>query len=245
MDENTLPVMLRTVLHLHFKPAPLRGSGLGLPAVRNVAVVEVRRRLHTFGSTSEPGAGTTFPRSTSTRSKNRSRRHPPNPRLLRLRRLNVRRVLVADDDEEIRRLVERVLAHNGHHVTIAESGEDALAALAGRSPEELLLTCSRDGDVDMIGNERPLELRTGIPGFDAVPIFRCCSSPATRSISVAPGSIRPAQAISRSRSARVRCSPPPSMDSSTVAAPTGSVDELRALRPRPVARIGSSIASAP
>lgn len=48
------------------------------------------------------------------------------------------RILVADDDRAVRNLVAEILADDGHAVTTAADGAEALAALA-RAPVDLLV----------------------------------------------------------------------------------------------------------
>jgi CheY-like chemotaxis protein len=50
-----------------------------------------------------------------------------------------RRVLVVDDDESIRELVEMALSSEGHHVTTASNGAAALEAIAISPPDVILL----------------------------------------------------------------------------------------------------------
>ena len=55
-------------------------------------------------------------------------------------------ILLVDDDASMRSMVARALTNDGHHVTEAEDGEMALAALAKSTDVTLLLT-----DVQMPG----------------------------------------------------------------------------------------------
>ncbi len=50
-----------------------------------------------------------------------------------------RRVLVVDDDESIRELVEMALTSEGHQVTTAPHGAAALEAIAASPPDVILL----------------------------------------------------------------------------------------------------------
>ena len=61
-----------------------------------------------------------------------------------------RRVLVVDDDELVRRMIQRVLEIDGHAVTIASSGDEALRALAVEPATDILVT-----DVQMPGMSGP------------------------------------------------------------------------------------------
>lgn len=49
------------------------------------------------------------------------------------------RILVAEDNAEIRALVSSILAEAGHKVTVAQNGRQALDLMAGEAPELLVL----------------------------------------------------------------------------------------------------------
>ena len=49
------------------------------------------------------------------------------------------RVLVVDDEQRVRRLLQTALTERGYDVTTAASGEEALAAIAKRQPDIILL----------------------------------------------------------------------------------------------------------
>jgi CheY-like chemotaxis protein len=70
-------------------------------------------------------------------------------------------VLVVDDEEPIRKFVERVLTEAGHRPTLAADGEEALATARQHGPFDLLLT-----DVHMpkvMGDELARRLRQEDP----------------------------------------------------------------------------------
>ena len=74
-----------------------------------------------------------------------------------------RRGLVVDDDELVRRMIERVLEIDGHTVTLACGGAEALRALAARPPAEIMVT-----DVQMPGMSGPqlvARARALVPGL--------------------------------------------------------------------------------
>jgi CheY-like chemotaxis protein len=52
---------------------------------------------------------------------------------------NTKRVLVVDDEEDVRLLVQRLLEKNGYAVDTAADGEQALAAVAARRPDLIVL----------------------------------------------------------------------------------------------------------
>ena len=49
------------------------------------------------------------------------------------------RVLVVDDEQRVRRLLQTALTERGYDVTTAASGEEAMAAIAKRQPDIILL----------------------------------------------------------------------------------------------------------
>ncbi len=115
------------------------GTGLGLATVRAIAT-----QLHaTIDVRSAIGAGTTM-RVT----------FPPPPQgaatATPTERAAPRTVLVVDDDELVRRLIQRVLEGDGHTVRVASSGDDALRML-----EELRDTTVLVTDVSMPGMTGP------------------------------------------------------------------------------------------
>lgn len=57
------------------------------------------------------------------------------------------RILVAEDEDSVRRLLDRALTHAGHRVTTVHDGAEALVALA-RESFDLLLTDIRMPRVD-------------------------------------------------------------------------------------------------
>lgn len=56
-----------------------------------------------------------------------------------------RRVLVVDDEEEIRAAIRQILAEEGYGVETVASGEAALAAIAARAPDLILLDVNLPG----------------------------------------------------------------------------------------------------
>jgi CheY-like chemotaxis protein len=73
------------------------------------------------------------------------------------------RILVVDDEEPIRRFVQRVLSDAGHQPTLAVDGDDALAIAKTQGPFDLLLS-----DVNMpnmMGDELARRLRQDDPSL--------------------------------------------------------------------------------
>jgi CheY-like chemotaxis protein len=52
--------------------------------------------------------------------------------------ISVTLVLVVDDSEELRRLLKLIMEREGHHVVLAEDGEDALRAVQAHRPGVIL-----------------------------------------------------------------------------------------------------------
>jgi CheY-like chemotaxis protein len=80
-------------------------------------------------------------------------------------------ILVVDDEEGIRRYVDRVLSDAGYRITIAVDGADAIAAVAREGRFDLLLT-----DVampNMSGAELARRLRCGDPDLRVLYLTGC------------------------------------------------------------------------
>lgn len=76
----------------------------------------------------------------------------------------MKRVLVVDDDEAVRRLVNRVLAHAGYEVVLAEDGQDALARLDASFD---VLLCDKNLPL-LPGTQVVLEARAKFPKLTTV-----------------------------------------------------------------------------
>jgi two-component system cell cycle response regulator len=76
-------------------------------------------------------------------------------------------VLVVDDEEDVRVVLGRLLDREGYGVALAADGASALDAVAGQSPDVVLLDVRMPGDID---------------GFDVCRRLR--SDPATRLLPV-------------------------------------------------------------
>ena len=108
-----------------------RGTGLGLAVVDGV----VRQHGGSVHVYSEVGAGTTIKLFLPCEA---SLQAVPAPMPTASRRRG-ERILVVDDDDQVRRSVERVLRRANYEVRLAGSAEDALELLA-TAPVDLLLT---------------------------------------------------------------------------------------------------------
>lgn len=134
-----------------------QGTGLGLATVYGI----VKQHGGAVTVKSAPGAGTTF-RIFFPQSPGPSRKGAPTGEAQAAR--GAETVLVVEDQEQVRRLVCRILSRDGYHVLAAEGGEDALElAATHQGPIDLLIT-----DVMMSGmngrelGERMAEARPGL-----------------------------------------------------------------------------------
>jgi signal transduction histidine kinase len=125
------PEVVARVFEPYFTTKELgKGTGLGLATVHGIV-------QHVGGEikvTSEPGRGTTFrillPKTDLAPERSRTMSKDPVAR---------GRVLLVDDDDQLRRLAERILRNAGYHVVQASCGPDALAE-ARRETFDILLT---------------------------------------------------------------------------------------------------------
>ena len=124
---------------------PGKGTGLGLATVYGI----VTQSAGEISISSQPGEGTTFrivlPLSPEDATVPVEREETPHERT------GTEGVLLAEDEETIRRLVGEVLARSGYKVFAAANGDEALRLLEEHSDEiDLLLT-----DVVMPGMSGP------------------------------------------------------------------------------------------
>jgi PAS domain S-box-containing protein len=141
------------------------GLGLGLSIVRHV----VEMHGGTIEASSEGvDRGATFtirlPHATGESQRERTRAEWPED--FRVADLTGLHVLVADDDDDGRELVRRLIAECGATVTMASSGEEALAALQSHRPDVLV---SDIGMPDMDGYELVRRLREALGADGAMP----------------------------------------------------------------------------
>ncbi len=131
------PEVRRRVLEPFFTTKGVRSTGLGLSV--NYGIIE--RHGGELTIETEEGAGTTVTfRLPVARRKPGAAPPPPPPAAPPLR------VLVVDDDANVRSVIADVLAAEGHRVTQAGDGPAALAVLAGAGEVDLVLT-----DLGMLG----------------------------------------------------------------------------------------------
>jgi two-component system cell cycle sensor histidine kinase/response regulator CckA len=82
------------------------------------------------------------------------------------RRTNPVRVLVVDDEPQIREFVSRVLSEAGYQVTTAGDGPGAIATVAADGAPDLLLTDFRMPQMD--GDELAARLRQSLPDLNVL-----------------------------------------------------------------------------
>lgn len=122
-----------------------KGTGLGLSTVRGI----VHQHQGFIALRTKEGRGTSFtvylPTSTGTFGAR------AGMETAELARGNGELILVADDEEPVRLLVEQVLTHNGYRVLAACDGADAIANFAPRAAEVALLLT--DIQMPMLGGK--------------------------------------------------------------------------------------------
>ena len=121
MDEETR----RRCLEPFFTTKGERGTGLGLSAVYGI----IERHHGSMEIESEVGAGTTFcvrlPVSVADQAAHEEAGEP-----IAVPGAGIQRILVVDDQDIIRELIQQQLAEDGHQVETAGSGQEALEKMA-------------------------------------------------------------------------------------------------------------------
>jgi signal transduction histidine kinase/CheY-like chemotaxis protein len=172
-----------------------KGTGLGLATVHGI----VQQVGGEISVSSEPGRGTTFcirlPTTDLAPERSRTMSNEPIAR---------GRVLLVDDDDQLRRLAERILRNAGYHVVQAACGPDALAE-ARREPFDILLTdmvmpgmSGRDLARELV-NEHPQIRVVYMSGYQQgtpIPDWQFIAKPFDRQILLAKiGNLQPASGV--------------------------------------------------
>jgi CheY-like chemotaxis protein len=157
MDEETL----RHAINPFFTTKPVgKGTGLGLAQVYG----STRQAGGTVRIQSKVGRGTTvrafFPRTDQTIS-----RHSPEPSAIGAEPGQSQRVLLIDDDEDLRGIVSSALKALGYHVTSVGDGAAGLEALRDTNPDVLVVDFAMPG---MNGADVARQARELIPGLPVV-----------------------------------------------------------------------------
>ncbi len=116
------------------------GLGLGLSIVKRLGVL----LSHQIGTVSRPGHGSVFTVSIDEATAQPSRAKPLAPKVRPTQSLVLSgkvRIMVVEDDPDVRDLLDMVLRDRGHETMLAEDGPQALALISGgAAPPDLLLT---------------------------------------------------------------------------------------------------------
>lgn len=92
------------------------------------------------------------------------------------------RVLVVEDDDDIRDVMQEVLAAEGYRVDVARDGQDALGKLEGGGQPQLILL---DMMMPRMDGEAFLKIVRGNPALAASPVVVISGSTAAREKAVA------------------------------------------------------------
>jgi signal transduction histidine kinase/CheY-like chemotaxis protein len=125
------PEVQRRALEPFFTTKGFQSTGLGLSVNYGI----VRRHGGDLGLTSAPGEGTrvTFRLPVAAPS-------APEPPVVPMPMTASLRILVIDDEPEVRHVVAEMLANQGHEVVVADDGQAALARLESEGAFDLVLT---------------------------------------------------------------------------------------------------------
>jgi CheY-like chemotaxis protein len=132
-----------------------KGTGLGLSTAYGV----VTQAGGEISVATEMGAGTTFTIRLPGADMAATARSAPSATLPN--RVAALRILVVDDEPDVRAIVADMLELEGHEVTVAGDGPDALAKLEDAAPDVLLTDVVMPGMLGTELAERVLALRPG------------------------------------------------------------------------------------
>jgi CheY-like chemotaxis protein/anti-sigma regulatory factor (Ser/Thr protein kinase) len=134
-------VTLQHCMEPFFSTKGIQGSGLGLAMAHGI----IERHGGAIEIESTPGAGTTirmrFPVPVETVEEEKEPERSPE-------QIPSLRVLVIDDEERSRNIVAKILLSDGHHVELAQGGQEGLGIL-------------RQGKFDLLITDRAMPLMSG------------------------------------------------------------------------------------
>ncbi len=150
-----------------------KGTGLGLATVYGI----VQQSRGTIVARSAPGLGTTFELAFPRIAGQIAESFSPTASAPSAANDGARlRILLVEDNDDVRRTIHRVLERLGHDVREAANGEEALEVIDAWEPIQLLVTdvaMPRMGGIELVQRVRieqpdvPVVLMSGFPGPEA------------------------------------------------------------------------------